>query len=412
MRFITDFHIHSKYSHATSKHMDLLALAQWGQLKGVMIMGSGDFTHPTWQKELRQYLQEAESGLFQLKPEYNKVVASQVYDSCKNMQRFLLTAEVSTIFKRNGRCYRTHSLILAPTFEVVQKISQSLGKIGNIAADGRPILGCDVKDIVKIALSASPDCMVIPAHIWTPWFGLLGSKSGFDSVYDCFEELTDYIYALEKGLSSSLAMNARLSELDRFAILCNSDAHSVQNLGREANMMDTELSYAGITNVLKNKNSKGLVAGIEFFPECGKYYGSGHRVCDVYLTPKEIIQNKLLCPKCNKPLTLGVLHRVNQLADRSELEAEKFLKINYKIVPLLDILSQVLGVANNSKKVQKIYHQLLQAVGSEFYILLQASLDEIAQATTQEIAQAVLQIRNGNVAINPGYDGIYGKINF
>ena len=412
MRFIADFHIHSKYSHATSKFMDLPALAMWGQLKGVLLMGAGDFTHPVWQQELRQQLQEAEQGLFELAPVYNQFVTNQVYDSCKNKQRFMLTAEVSTVFKRNGRCYRTHSIILAPTFEAVYKISGELANIGNIVADGRPILGCDVRDIVKIVLNASPDCMIIPAHIWTPWYGLLGSKSGFNSVYECFLDLTEHIYALETGLSSNLLMNARVSELDRFTLLCNSDAHSVQNLGREANLMDTELSYAGITNALKNKKSKGVVAGIEFFPECGKYYGSGHRACNFYATPEDVVLHASICPKCKKALTLGVAHRINQLADRTEQEAKKIMQVGYKIVPLLDILSQLLGVADSSKKVQKVYQNLLKSVGPEFYILLQASHDEITTAATKEIADTIVLIRSGNVEINPGYDGVYGKVQF
>lgn len=410
MEFIADFHIHSKYSHATSKYMDLMQLATWGQFKGIKLMGTGDFTHPQWQKELNQQLEEAESGLFKLKPEFEKEVAKNVYNSCKEQQRFMLSSEISNVFKRNGRCYRTHSIILAPTFQVVEKISKELEKIGNIKSDGRPILGCDIKDIVKIALNASTECMVIPAHIWTPWYGMLGSKSGFNSLAECFEELTPEIHAIETGLSSNFLMNAQLSELDNIALLCNSDAHSVQKLGREANIMDTVWSYAGITGALKANDPKQLLAGIEFFPERGKYYGDGHRNCNVYMTPQETIEHNAVCPGCNKSLTIGVLNRVQQLADRTEQQAQKFVRRTYRIVPLFDILAQSLGVAESSQKVQKMYHYMLKALGCEFTILLKAPIDEIAKVSSTQIAQSIELLRSGKVVTCPGYDGVYGQI--
>src|SRR3990167_5039029 len=325
-KFIADFDIHSKYSHATSKFMDLQALAHWGQLKGIGVMGTGDFTHPIWQQELRDQLQEVEPGLFELKPEFAKLVDAKVYPTCKNWLRFLLSSEISTIFKRNGRCYRTHSIILAPSFEVVEKITQKLATIGNLVHDGRPILGLDVQDLLKIILDISPDCMLIPAHIWTPWFGLLGSKSGFDSVHEAFGDLVSNIYALETGLSSNFLMNAQLSELDKFTLLCNSDAHSVQNLGREANLMHAELSYAGIIQALRKNDPASMVAGIEFFPERGKYYGDGHRACNVYFTPEQTNDCAGLCSVCGKPVTVGVLNRVTQLADRTPVQAQEFMR--------------------------------------------------------------------------------------
>lgn len=412
MRYIADFHIHSKYSHATSKYMDLQALALWGQLKGIMMMGTGDFTHPLWQKELKNQLHEAEQGLFKLKPLYHKAVEQQVYDSCKSTQRFMLTAEISTIFKRYGKCYRTHSIVLAPSFEAVDYISKQLAKIGNIEADGRPIIGCDVKDIVKIALDASPDCMVIPAHIWTPWFGMLGSKSGFNSIADCFEEMLEHIYAVETGLSSNYLMNAQISDLDKFALLCNSDAHSVQKLGREANLMNTELTYVGITSALKQNDPKQLVAGIEFFPERGKYYGDGHRACNVYMTPEQTSQHKATCPTCNKQLTVGVLNRVMQLASRTPEEARQVVRRSHQVIPLLDIISHHIGMAETSKKVQKLYHHMLQSIGCEFYILLKASLEEVARISTVGIAQSIAKLRTGDVVVQPGYDGVYGQVQF
>jgi len=411
MKFLADFHIHSKYSYATSKTMDLQALAVWGQLKGLTVMGTGDFTHPIWRKELYEQLCPAESGLFALKSHVQAAVDAQVYRSCRALQRFLLTAEISTIFRRGGKCYKTHSIIFAPSFEVTEKISLKLASIGNITYDGRPTLGLDVKDLLKIVLDISSECMLIPAHIWTPHFGLLGSKSGFDSFQDCFEELIDYIYAFEKGLSSNFLMNAQVSQLDRFAILSNSDAHSVQNLGREANVFHTDLSYVGITQALKLNDGQGLVAGIEFFPEMGKYYGCGHRSCGIYLTTQQAQKNPM-CPVCDKLVTIGVAYRVDQLADRSVGLAEKIMKNSYSIIPLQELLAYCLRVASSSKKVQVMYQHLLNSLGNEFYILLQASVDEIAKYSTVEIAQSILAIRTSQVILQPGYDGIYGSINF
>jgi len=413
---IVDFHIHSKYSHATSKFMDLIALSAWGQLKGIGVMGTGDFTHPVWQRELREQLQEAESGLFEMKPEYRALVDQQVPDSCKASQRFLLSSEISTIFKRNGRCYRTHSIILAPDFATVEKITKKLATIGNLVHDGRPILGLDVRDLLKIVLDSSPDSMLIPAHIWTPWFGLLGSKSGFNSIHEAFGDLVDHIFAIEKGLSSNFLMNASLSELDRLAILCNSDAHSVQNLGREANLMKTTLSYDGITGALRSNNpeqliaDKQLIAGIEFFPERGKYYGDGHRACGVYFTPEQTAQHHGRCPVCGKPVTVGVLNRVQQLADRTPEQAAAFMRSRYQVVPLFDILQAELNAPAASKKVTSLYHTMLAEIGSEFDILLKAPLEQIQQASTSGIAEFIGRIRTGNVKIQPGYDGVYGEI--
>ena len=392
--------------------MDLVALSAWGQLKGIGVMGTGDFTHPIWQKELKSQLVQSESGLFELSSEFKRVADASVYDSCKGLQRFILSAEISTVFKRNGRCYRTHSIILAPSFEAVEGITKQLAKVGNIISDGRPILGLDVKDLVKIVLTASPDCMIIPAHIWTPWYGLLGSKSGFDSVYECFEELTDHIYALEKGLSASMLLSAQVCELDRFAMLCNSDAHSVQNLGREANIMNTALSYEGIAKALRANDKNGLVAGIEFFPERGKYYGDGHRACNVYLTPDQAKACNGICAICGKPVTIGVLNRVSQLANRSLKQAQMYARKSYRVVPLLDILSTQMGLSQTSQKVEKMYHHILKNIGSEFFVLLDAPIQDIEKASTFEIASAVERLRAGDVLVTPGYDGVYGKLQF
>ena len=297
MVFLADFHIHSKYSYATSKTMDLQALATWGQLKGLTVMGTGDFTHPVWRKQLHEQLEPAEQGLFALRSPLQAAVDAGVYSSCRSMQRFLLTAEISTVFRRGKKCYKTHSIIFAPSLEIADAISVKLATIGNVAYDGRPMLSLDVVDLLKIVLDASPDCMLIPAHIFTPHFGLLGSQSGFDSFQECFGPMIEHIYAFEKGLSANFLMSAMVSDLDRFAVLCNSDAHSVQNLGREANVFDTHLSYDGITSALKNNDRTALRAGIEYFPEMGKYYGSGHRSCNFYASPEQSLLNNI-CGVC------------------------------------------------------------------------------------------------------------------
>jgi uncharacterized protein (TIGR00375 family) len=294
---------------------------------------------------------------------------------------------------------------------VAEKISTKLATIGNIAYDGRPILSLDVKDLLKIVLDISSDCMLIPAHIWTPHFGLLGSKSGFDSVEECFGDMTQHIYALEKGLSSSYAMNAQLSDLDKFALLCNSDAHSVQNLGREANLLNCDLSYQGITDALKANDPAGLVAGIEFFPEMGKYYGSGHRACNFYASPEQTAITQI-CGVCRKSMTIGVGHRVAELADRSPEQAVKFIRQRYRVAPLQEIIAINFGVQDTSKKVQAMYQQMLAGIGNEFYILLDASLEDIAQFSTIDIAQSISAVRKGNVVLTPGYDGVYGTIKF
>ncbi len=412
IEFLADFHIHSKYSNATSKFMDLQSLALWGQLKGIGVMGTGDFTHPLWQKELKDQLDEVEQGLFALKPEIAKIVNNQVPQSCKSWQRFLLSGEISTVFKRNGRCYRTHSILLAPDFATVEKITQKLSTVGNVISDGRPILGLDVIDLLKIVLEVSPDAMLIPAHIWTPWYGLIGSKSGFNSMHEAFGDYIQYIHAFEKGLSANFEMNARMSELDRFAVLCNSDAHSVQNLGREANLIRSNLSYQGIVQTLRKNDSAGMIAGIEMFPELGKYFGDGHRACNVMRTMQEINKDNNLCGVCGKELTIGVYNRVLNLADRTQEQAQPYVRKHFRIVPLFDILSHVMQLPTTSKKLNVMYHQMLSSIGNEFFILLHAPMDQITQASNQKIAQVIFNIRQGTLIVHPGYDGIYGSIEF
>lgn len=391
--------------------MDVAALARWGQLKGITLMGTGDFTHPIWRQELYQQLQPLDNGLFQLQQSRQAIVDADVYDSCRAVQQFLLTAEISTIFRRSGRVYKTHTLLFAPSFPIAEKIATKLSTYGNITYDGRPTLRLDVKDLLSLILDISPDCMVIPAHIWTPHFGLLGSKSGFDSFEACFGDMIDYIYAYEKGLSSNFVSNARISSLDRFAILSNSDAHSLQNLGREANVFDTELSYHAIMHALRANDPGQLIAGIEFFPELGKYFATGHRACHTMFRPEHVPAD-LRCPVCSKPMIMGVSQRVEQLADRTIEQAQKVMRQRYRIAPLQDIIADTLQVAATSKKVQQIYHQLLAGVGNEFYILLDAHRTDIAKYGSEAIACSIEAMRVGNVQVTAGYDGVFGSLHF
>ncbi len=394
MKNIADFHIHSKYSRATSKDMDLESLDKWAKIKGIKVLGTGDFTHPEWFKNLKEKLEPAESGLFKVKNQNDGV-------------RFVLTSEISCIYSKNNRVRKIHVLIFSPSFEVCEEINAQLGWIGNLKSDGRPILGLDAKELAKIVLKASPDCLVVPAHIWTPWFSLLGSKSGFDSIEECFEEYSKYIYAVETGLSSDPLMNWKLSSLDNVALISNSDCHSPHKIGREANVFDTELSYPGIVEAIKSKDPKKFLYTIEFFPEEGKYHFDGHRVCDVRTSPQESKKYNNICPTCAKPLTIGVLNRVEELADRIEKPEGK---IPFKsLIPLVEIIADALNQGPDTKRVDEQYQSLIKC-GNEFSILLDLPYKDLETATLPEIAQGIIKVREGKVFVEPGYDGVFGKI--
>jgi uncharacterized protein (TIGR00375 family) len=402
MNFVADFHIHSKYARATSRDMDLESLAKWAKIKGIKVLGTGDFSHPEWFKSLQEKLIPAEAGLFKLKEQDNGT-------------RFILTNEISCIYSKGGKVRKVHILIFAPSFKVVAEINFQLGRIGNIKSDGRPILGLDAKELAKIALNVSEDCLVIPAHIWTPWFSVFGSKSGFDSMEECFEDYTRYIYAAETGLSSDPAMNWRLSFLDKITLISNSDSHSPAKIGREANVFDAELSYNSIAQILKTKDSKKFLYTIEFFPEEGKYHYDGHRSCGVSLAPQESKKSGNICPVCGRPLTIGVLNRVEELADRPVFDplTGKSPKgaIPFKsLVPLNEIVANAFGMLPGAKKVAKEYWRLIEQLGSEFNILLEASKSDLAKATLPEIAEGIIRVRQGKVFAKPGYDGVYGQI--
>src|SRR4030066_776647 len=334
MRFIADLHIHSKYSRATSPEMSPENIWKWAQIKGIAVIGTGDFTHPGWFKELNEKLEPRASGLFMLKKEFQ---SDDIPDSCRADISFMLTAEISCIYSKNGKTRKIHSLIFVPDFTDAAKINLSLSKIGNLKADGRPILGLNAKELLRIVMDASPDAMLVPAHAWTPHFSVFGSESGFDSLSECFEELTPHVYSIETGLSSDPSMNWRLSSLDHITLISNSDAHSPAKLGREANIFDTEISYKAIRNAIRNK--KGFVGTVEFFPEEGKYHYDGHRSCSISLAPEETIKNNYLCPACGRKVTIGVMPRVEKLADRPDgFKPQKAPKF-HSLIPLTETMA-------------------------------------------------------------------------
>ncbi len=398
MQFVADFHIHSKYSRATSRDMDLESLDKWAGIKGIKVLATGDFTHPEWFNDLKEKLEPAEPGLFKLKEKDTPV-------------RFILTAEISCIYSKNNKVRKIHVLIFAPSFKEVENINARLGWIGNLKADGRPILGLDAKELAKIVFSVSEDCLVIPAHAWTPWFGIFGSKSGFDSLEECFEDYSKYIYALETGLSSDPAMNWRLSSLDRMALISNSDSHSPSRIGREANVFSLPfLSYSSIGAAIKSKDPQNFLYTVEFFPQEGKYHYDGHRNCQIVLSPQESKKYNNICPTCGRPLTVGVMSRIESLADRPEgFKPEDAIPFK-SLVPLEEIIAESLGLGTASKKVKEEYENLIGGLGSEFKILLEASRQDLESASLPEIAEGIMRIREGRVFVEPGYDGVYGKI--
>lgn len=379
---------------------------KWAQLKGVSVIGTGDFTHPKWFKELGEKLEASSDGLYSLKKEYR---TNDIPESCRSNVFFLLSAEISCIYSKNGRTRKIHSLLFVPDFGDAARITIALSKIGNLSADGRPILGLDAKELLKIVSDASSDVLLVPAHAWTPHFSVFGAESGFDSLEECFEELTPHIHAIETGLSSDPSMNWRLSALDRITLISNSDAHSPPKIGREANIFDTEISYRSITKAMTTR--KGFYGTIEFFPEEGKYHYDGHRLCGRSLSPKETIKHNYLCPVCGKKVTVGVMHRVEKLADRENGFRPAGSPSFHSLIPLIEILAETLKVGVNSKAVDNEYQKLLRKLGSEFKILLGVPLSDIEQEGSPLLGEAIARMRSGKVHIAPGYDGEYGKIN-
>ncbi len=401
--FYADLHIHSRFSRATSKEMTPEVIEQWAQLKGIKLIGTGDFTHPEWLREIEKKLNEEGNGLFTLKKQY----CLDVPDSCKEKIFFILSSEISCIYQKNNKLRKIHLVILSPSIKDVTKINHALSQIGSLGSDGRPILGIDAKEVMKIILDISPSSMIIPAHAWTPHFSVFGSQSGFDSLTECFEELTPYIYAIETGLSSDPPMNWRLSELDRVVLVSNSDAHSPGKIGREANIFDTAMDYDAIIQAIKT--GKGFLGTVEFFPEEGKYHYDGHRACGVRLSPKETIKRNYLCPVCGKKVTVGVMHRVELLSDRPEgFKPPQSLPFQ-SIIPLPEIIAEIKNSSVQSKSVFDTYMKALYKLGNEYDILLKKDLSEIEKFDSK-LAEAIKRMRDGKVYVEAGYDGEYGKI--
>lgn len=411
MQHVVDLHIHSRYSRATSKNCDLEGLYYWGKLKGIHIIGTGDFTHPEWVLELQDKLVLGNNGFYNLRPDIAEKIDATLPPSVRdNPICFVPTVEIATIYSKGGKVRKLHQLLVASQLDAVGEINARLERIGNLKADGRPILGLDSKELLRLTLEADPNALYIPAHIWTPWFGLFGSKSGFDSLQEAYEELAPQVRAIETGLSSDPAMNWRVANLDGLAITSNSDAHSPQKLGREATVVAADLNYDQIFGAFKT-NDHRLVGTIEFFPEEGKYHADGHRACDVRFEPHQTAAHGGLCPVCAKPLVVGVQNRLNELANHPpDYMPPKPKQVEY-IIPLAEILAELKGVKNiNSKAVQAEYHDVLQRLGDEFSVLRLVPTQAIKDAGFPLLALAIGRMRAGHVVRDPGYDGVFGTI--
>ncbi len=408
--FYADFHIHSRFSRATSRLLDLEHLFIWAQLKGIGVVGTGDFVHPQWLRELRAKLNEAEPGLFSLKKTIQRSFQSSVPDKCKADVRFMLVTEISNIYKKDGKVRKVHNLIFAPSFTAASKIQKKLSDLGNISSDGRPILGLDSRDLLQIVLDSDPNAFLVPAHIWTPWFSLFGSKSGFDSMEECFGDLHQYVFALETGLSSDPSMNRLLSKLDRCSLISCSDAHSPSKLGREATIFSTSVDYFSIKRALEKPDDPGLVGTVEFFAQEGKYYLDGHRKCGIRIDPEDTVTKSKRCPVCGKVLTEGVLSRVKALADRAEGLGGQRNRPYISLISLSDIVAQAVGVGNSSKRVSSIVSGLYEKMGSELTILGERPINKIEKEAGFLLAEGICRMREKKIEIDAGFDGKYGNI--
>ena len=409
MRFIADLHIHSHYSIATSSSLTPENLDLWARRKGIQVIGTGDIFHPGWYREIQEKMMPAEDGLYRLKDEYVITKDSPIASS-EHTVRFILSGEISSIYKKNGRVRKVHNLILSSSFDAIKKIQMRLETVGNISSDGRPILGLPSRDLLEIALEAGDGTVLIPAHIWTPWFSVLGAKSGYDTLEECFDDLTDYIFAVETGLSSDPSMNWLCSFLDKYTLISNSDAHSPEKLGREANLFDTELSYPRIISAMKKDSENRFLGTVEFFPQEGKYHLDGHRKCGICWSPQETIHHKGICPVCSKKVTVGVLNRVMQLADRVKQAVRGNKKPFYSLTPLKNLLAEIKGVGAQSKAVNMQYEELLERGGSEFSILLDLPFEQIKTIGDEVLVEGIRRLRNREVFIEEGYDGKFGRI--
>ena len=408
-RYFADLHIHSRFSRATSKQCDLPHLAQWACKKGLALVATGDFTHPAWRAELREQLVPAGPGVFRLRDDLQRAVDQEVPPSCRATPRFLLSVEISSIYKKGDRTRKVHHVIYAPDLDTADNLVQRLERIGNLHSDGRPILGLDSRDLLEMVLESGPDAYLIPAHVWTPWFAALGSRSGFDSVDECYGDLAEHIFAVETGLSSDPPMNWRVGSLDRFRLVSNSDAHSPSVLGRNACCFDTDVDYFAVRRALATGD--GYVGTVDMYPEEGKYHLDGHRKCGVRLEPRETLAAGGRCPACGRPLTVGVMHRVELLADREQGCATPATagELCY-LIPLTEILSELLQVGPKSRKVSRVYERLLRRLGPELPLLTRTPAEELQRAESPLLARAVTRLRGGRVFREAGYDGEFGAI--
>jgi len=401
MFYIADLHIHSRYAQACSKNLSPETLYQWGRAKGIHVMGTGDFTHPAWLTELQEKLIPDGNGFYRLKnpPQTAALPGLKVADTDV---RFCLSTEISCVYTYDGRTRKNHHLVYVPDFETARKLNERIGKYGDLAADGRPTVSLTSRDLLEIVLSVGGH--FVPAHVWTPWFSTLGSRGGYDSLEACFRDLTPHIFALETGLSSDPAMNRKWSELDKYTMLSNSDAHSPQKIGREVTLFDTTLGYDAMFEAIKTTN--GFKGTYEFFPEEGKYFNDGHRNCGISFNPRQSRKHNDICPVCSKPLTIGVLNRVEKLVDRAQPTTNE--GFNY-IIPLPEILAELNGVSTESKKVNEAYRSAISAFGNEFLLLNDVPVEDITRYDTM-LGEGIRRMRNHEVKRVSGYDGVYGII--
>jgi uncharacterized protein (TIGR00375 family) len=408
MSFYADLHLHSRYARATSRNADLVELAWWARRKGITVLGTGDFTHPAWFEQLREGLVPAERGLLRLRDELDRAVLERLPPSCHGPLRFLLAVEVSTAFRRDGRARRMHHLLYVPDLRAAATLNDRLGRSGNLTEDGRPTLAMDASDLLEATLDSGDGAYLVPAHVWTPWVGVLSATTGFDSIEDCYGELARHIFAVETGLSADPPMNWRVSLLDRFRPVSYSDAHAPSKLGREATELDTELDYFAIRHALET--GEGFQGTVEFFPEQGRYHLSGHQRCGVRLEPAEARRARMRCPVCGKRLTMGVLQRVEDLADRPAGARPAGTAGCRNLVSLPEVVAEVTGVGPASKTVRRIVDAMVELLGPELPLLERPPLDAIAKAGFPEVAEAIGKVRRGQVVRTPGFDGQYGSI--
>ncbi|MDZ7586147.1 MAG: endonuclease Q family protein [Patescibacteria group bacterium] len=421
MKVVADLHLHSKYSRAVSPEMVLPTMAEWAEKKGIDLLTTADWTHPLWLKEIESQLEEDGEGIYKLKNSQSKT-------------RYILTTEISNIYTAGGRGRRVHTLFFAPNFSVVHKINEAIVKRGgNLLSDGRPILGLSVEQMCELVWGVDEKVMVVPAHIYTPWFSVFGSKSGFDSLEECFGQYAPRIYSVETGLSSDVLMNWKIKDLDTRTIISNSDSHSPRKMGREATVLElaqAKYSYDDVTQALKRGASeKNKIAyTIEFHPEEGKYHYTGHRACKVVQSPEETRTKGVTCHVCGRPLTVGVEHRVDELSDKERLEMKAGEKTNENgvvgyfhpmdktrppyvmLVPLLEIIAESFGVGVGSKKVNELYEAMVENLGQELDILLKVKLEAIEKIGGVKVAEGVKLVRSGEIVVQPGYDGEFGVV--